>query len=106
MRAGLLRHRLEVQRPTNEAIGDAGNPEVTYTTEAPVWGSIVPLSVAERLSAGQVEAQATHVITIRHHKTIGQTWRFKFGQRYFAIASILPIDSRPIEMQIMVREVV
>lgn len=106
MRGGLLRHRLEIQRPNDADIGDAGNPDITYVTDAMVWGSIMPVSVSERLSAAQIEAQATHTVTIRYYKRLAQTWRFKFGTRFFAIASIIAPSMRPIEQQVLVREVV
>lgn len=104
MRAGTLRHRLEIQAPSDEDVGDTGNPDTTYAVQGVVWGRIEPLSVTERLRAEQVAATATHLVTIRHFPQLTQKSRFRFGQREFAIESIIAPESRPIEMRVMVRE--
>lgn len=104
MRAGKLRHRLFLQAPADETPGDAGIPSTEYETAAVVWGSIDPLTVTEQLRAKQVAATATHMVVIRRYKDLTHKWRIKFGQRDFAIESILPTEMRPIEMKLLVRE--
>jgi SPP1 family predicted phage head-tail adaptor len=104
MRAGKLRHRLHLQAPTDTPADDAGNPDVTYATAATVWGSVEPLTVREQLQAQQVAATATHLVTIRFYRDLQHKWRIMFGQREFAIEAVMPTESRPIEMKLLVRE--
>lgn len=103
MRAGFLRHRLEVQAPT-DTVGDTGNPDTTYTLENTIWASVEPLTVTEQLKAQQIAATATHMVTIRYYPNLTQKHRFRMDQREFAIESILPTEMRRIEMKILVRE--
>ncbi len=104
MRAGQLRHRLTLLRSSPVAVGDTGNPDITFTDEGKIWGSVEPLDVKEALVGQAVELNATHMIRIRYHSTINEKWQIKFGQRTFEIESILPVDSRRIEMRILVKE--
>lgn len=104
MEAGKLRHRLELQAPTDEAEGDTGNPDTSYTQAAIVWGSVEPLSVTERLRAEQVAATASHLVRIRYREGITHKWRILFGTRQFAIESIMQPEMRTIEIRMLVRE--
>ena len=64
MRAGALRHRLQIQPPTDTRDAFGGNTR-TYTTTDTVWGSVEPLSGLELTEAQKVNARATVRIRIR-----------------------------------------
>lgn len=95
MRAGSLRHRVEIQ-------SDGGSQDATgqkvpsWSTTATVWASIEPVSGREYLAAGQFNAEVSHFVVMRYDSTITVTPanRLKFGSRYFAIISVRNVEER------------
>lgn len=79
--AGKLRKRVQIQAlPTVQAIDQNWN-EPTYgdwTKQADVWASIEPLSGRELVYAGQVAADATHLVTVRYFQGLMERMRFLY----------------------------
>lgn len=88
MRAGLLRHQVELQAPTNTA-GPDGNTQ-TWTTYATVPAAIDPATAAlvERLIAGTTTVPATHLVSLRYRDDVRSTHRVLFGSRPLYIGGI------------------
>lgn len=102
MRAGQLRHRLEIQ--TKSGTQDTyGQPAEDWTTQATVWGSVEPLLGRERFTAQQTQAEVTHRIRIRHRDLTAKS-RIKFGSRYFEIIEILNPKERNVELSLLAKE--
>ena len=64
MRAGTLRHRVQLQKAVT-APNDFGEPVETWTTYATVWGRVSPLKGEERWAAQQLAGKVTHEVEIR-----------------------------------------
>jgi len=103
MRAGRLRHRLELQSKS-ETRDEYGAAIVSWTTQDTVWGAIEPLSGREYFSQQQVQAEASVRIVIRYNGSIDETWRIKHGGRYYNIVDVLNHDMRNYMLTIMCRE--
>lgn len=95
LRAGELRHLVELQEDTRTATpGTRGEIAESWTTQARAWANIEQLNANERLVFNQTYASASHKITTRWHSQIEPTpaWRIKArinGKvRLFQIASI------------------
>ena len=103
MRAGRLRHRLQLQSKsvTRDSYG-AGI--VAWTTEATVWGAIEPLSGREYFAQAQMQAEAKVRIVIRYNSSIDETWRIVHGSTYYDIVDVLNHDQRNYMQTIMCRE--
>jgi SPP1 family predicted phage head-tail adaptor len=102
MRAGLLRHRLEVQsRAGSQDTYGQTLPE--WTTTATVWGQVEPLLGRERFTAQQVQAEVTHKITLRA-RDVSPSNRIKFGERHFGIIEVLNPSERSISLTLMAKE--
>src|SRR4051812_10415124 len=107
MKAGRMRKRVEAQKlPASQAL-DASWNEPTYgdwATDATVWASIEPLSGRELVFAGQVAADATHMVAVRYYQGLGPRWRFKYTDdrtnivRYFNIVFVKDVGERHREM--------
>lgn len=107
MRAGKLRHKLELLRPVDAAANAAGD----FTTEyevlpGMVWGAIEPLSGSELWHAQQVRAQLSHKVTIRGRTDITSRWRVKFNGRTFELGPPLSEDERGIQTEFAAEEMV
>ncbi len=86
--AGDLRPRMEIQSAT-VAQDSIGQPTYTWTTVATVWAGIRPMSGNELVNAQAVHSQSTHRVILRAYTGLNETYRFKFGSRYFNIAAVL-----------------
>lgn len=95
MRAGRLRHRLQLQQPTRTSDSHGGYT-TTWTTTATVWGSIEALTGWENFTADQVGRSLMVRVVIRYGSgwsSISPTWRVKdakSGRKYDINAVIQP----------------
>jgi SPP1 family predicted phage head-tail adaptor len=105
MRAGSLRHRIQLQARTS---GQSGGGEIvaTYATMATVHASIEPISARDFVRGAQVQGLVSHVIRCRWTRqfTPDQTSRVLFGQRVFNIVSVRDVTERQRELEIMAME--
>lgn len=90
-RAGDLRHRVTLDTLT-ETADSFGQPIQSWTSSGPYWAAIRPASGREVEIGKQLEAQVSHVITMRYVGEIGPTGRISFGSRTFAISQALLKD--------------
>jgi len=105
MRAGPLRHRIEIQIAST-AQNAAGEPAGTWLTSLSAWAAIWPLRGSEYLTASQDRSSVTHKVRVRYLSGITPKNRIKFGStRYFNIDSVINVDERNIYQDIMASEV-
>jgi SPP1 family predicted phage head-tail adaptor len=102
MRAGKLRHRLQVQSYV-EVQSASGEQAKKWETVATVWGSVEPLNGRELFAAQQVQAEVTHTIRLRH-VSLDPAQRILFGTRIFNLSSIMNKEERRVELSIMAME--
>ena len=93
MQAGLLRKRLTLQQ-RSKSQDSYGQPLLTWSDVATVWGEIVPLSGSESVSADSLQASTSHQITIRYRSGVNTALRIKYGVRLFDIQNVLNQDER------------
>lgn len=106
MRAGELRHRVEIQSNT-ETVDDHNAPQPGWSAEITVSGSIQHLSGRELVAAQQVHSEATYEIKVRYIPTLTvlPSMRVKFGTRYFWILDVDNVDERNRELILACKEV-
>ena len=109
MRAGTLRHRVTLQKPTVVDDGQGGKT-TTWTTGqvTDVPAAIEPLMGREAIEASKVQGTMSHRITIRYSSAVSgltPTWRVVFGSRTFEIHAVKQIDERRREVQLECSEV-
>lgn len=103
MRAGRLRHRIIIQRniPTQSVQGEWAESWSTFIT---VWGSIEPLRGKEFLEAAQSNSQVQGKVVIRYREGILPSMRIKYGSRILRILSIVHLQERRRELDLMYKE--
>lgn len=105
MQAGKLRHRLTIQTNSGTTQDASGQTTADWTEYRTVWAEIVPTAGLERWRANQMQAETTHLISIRHLDGVTTKMRGLFqGTRTFEFLSVLNVDERNIEMQIQAKE--
>lgn|SRR5690625_3468587 len=83
MRAGKLRHRIEIQKKDRVSDGGGGY-YYDWVIVATVWASVEPLSAREFLQAQAVQSEVTARITIRYRDDITPDMRILHrGQTYY-----------------------
>ena len=106
MKAGHLRHRIELQSVTAHTKNKAGEKIPTWTTYATVWASIKPVSGDESMRGVSSESEVTHSIVIRYQSTVGPKHRILFGTRIFNISNVLDTYETGVWMTLKCTEVV
>lgn len=90
---GDLRHRITFQTLSRVADEQGGFVE-TWTSLAPVWAMIKPISSKERLFGQRLQYQRSHEVVIRWREDITQEMRFQFDGRTFQIKGTRASDER------------
>jgi len=105
MRAGRLRHRLELQGLSKSI--DGGDVSRTWSTSDTVWGAIEPQSSEERYDATQVEPETDTRIILRYRTDISADMRLKdtdTGTIYNIAGPPKNVGGRDIKLEIPVEE--
>lgn len=93
LRAGLLRHQITVQTPTD--VTDAtGAVSSTWETLVTAWAAIWPVTAKEQVAAGQLITTLSHRIRMRYYDGVTSKCRVKFGNRYFDIKAVINAEER------------
>lgn len=105
MRIGRLRHRVEVQSPS-DSVGSDGYVTTTWSTDTTRWASIEPLKGSERVDGDRVVGEVSHRVWMRTVSGLDSSKRLKFGTRTFHIVSVRDIDERGITNEVLCKETV
>jgi len=94
LRSGDLNKRVDLQAPTRVSDGLGGFTTV-WTTLRTINAAIWDATSNERNQASATTLIISHRIRIRYLSVLKSSWRIKFGNRYFAIVSIIcPNEAR------------
>lgn len=113
MRAGRLRHLVELQHNAPAVSNKLNEPTDNWQTLASVWASIRPMSGREFFAAQQVQSDVSHEIKIRYFPGLTPKDRVRWfevrpgGQdvtRVFDIKAVLPPDEEYREIRLMCTE--
>lgn len=105
MRAGKLRHRVEIHRPT-ETRDVIGGVTRTFAKINTRWAAVMPTAGRELTHAGVIRADVTHEVRMRHFDDLDRTDRLVHDGRTLQIESILNPDERRVEMVCLCKEIV
>jgi SPP1 family predicted phage head-tail adaptor len=104
MRAGQLRHRIEIQRPS--VTRDATGAEIkAWSALVALWAHVQTLNGSERILQTQANATLTHTIVIRNYAGISPVMRVRWDGRLFEIHSVVA-DERDQQMTLLCTELV
>lgn len=104
MRAGRLRHQVEIQQYT--ATRDAAGQEIRDWTEfATVRADVMPLSGREFFDAAQYNVEISHRVRIRYRPGVTTKMRVIHEGRVLDIEYVINKDERDRELHLMCIEV-
>lgn len=109
MRAGQLRHKLEIQEPVEAPSASTGaTVPMSWRFFADVWADVSPVSGSERFIAAQLVATASHTIRMRWLDGVTVAMRAVLGQgdsaRVFNFTSVQSFRERNRELVIAATE--
>lgn len=104
MRAGQLRHRVEIQE--RQVAGTALTGEATYAwaTVANRWMDIAPTGGSERTRGDKIETVTTYAGQARYDGAFTTDRRIKWGTKYLAIERVFNIGGRDRMMELVLHE--
>lgn len=106
MRAGALRHRVEIQTSA-EVRDDIGGVRRVWMTVGAAWADIAPLKGSEVFSAQAIEARLSHKITLRGYTELDPRWRlvWKDQDKAYQVYSVRDVDERHRVMEVLAMEI-
>lgn len=105
MRAGELRHRVEIQHPVAGAPNAYGEAAIAWTKLRTAWAAVEPLSGRELVEAQAVSARASARVRMRYHGDITTDMRVLWRDRTLNIEAVLDVDGRARETHLITSEV-
>ena len=103
---GNMRHRLTVKLNPSLQETTYGSWVSVPTTQEIRWGSIEPISGRERLMAGQLVPEATHIIRMRHTSAVVPSATLTKGSRTFEVISAANVGERDRVLECLCKELV
>ena len=103
MRSGRLRHRMWLKEPTHTPDGKGANTTTWGTVEV-FWGSVEPLRGREWIASGLENSEVSGKIVRRYKSGITPDMIVTFDSRTFEIVSVINVEERNIEQELMVVE--
>ena len=95
MRSGALNKQVIIQYKIY-TMSTLGEQSITWTTEDTVWVSIHPIGSTKReyLAMQQVQADVTHMVTMRHRWGLTPDKRLKYGNRILTIQQVIDVNEK------------
>jgi SPP1 family predicted phage head-tail adaptor len=103
MRISDLRHRITLQQKTTTRDAE-GNVRETWADVATVWAAFEPIRGREYFQAASVNAENTVRFRIRYRQGVTPTMRVVYGGRVFDIKSVIDVNERHLEIELMCQE--
>ena len=103
--AARMRQRVTIQQAT-ETADTAGGTTRSWSDVATVWAEVLPLGGGriERLFANQLQAEASHRITIRYRSGVTTAMRISYAGRVFNIRSVTNVNEAGVLLELLVEE--
>jgi SPP1 family predicted phage head-tail adaptor len=105
MRAGQLRHRVQLQR---QRLADdlVGGDDVSFTHVATLWADVSTIGGREFWEAKKLVPELTHQVEIRYRADVAPGMRFTFRNAVLRIHAAPDPDERRIRLLCMCTELV
>ena len=97
MRAGTLRHRIELQHSVDTQDSVTGEIIKEWVTKAKPWARFEFLSVRDFMAGQANQSQISARVVIRHREDISHTDRIIYKGKIYDIEGILPDNDSGVE---------
>ncbi|MGN0150346.1 MAG: phage head closure protein [Clostridia bacterium] len=105
MKFSKMRHRITFLKPTGTYKNTIGENVPAYTDYKTVWAFVTPKTGREYDEAQKLRAETTYNIHTRYFSDITAQMQIRYNDRILKIESVLNINERNEELQIVASEV-
>lgn len=102
IQAGLFDKRIVIEKVTE--VQDKGELTETWASFANRWASVTPLRGSERFDAQRVDAEIDHRFNMRYVSGVVPKMRISYDSRLFDVKSVVNVEERNWETEILARE--
>ena len=100
-----MRHRITFLKPTETTLNSMNENLPEYTEYKTVWAYVAPKTGREYEEAQKLRAETTYNILTRYFPNITADMKIKFRDKELKIESVLNIEERNEQLQIVASEV-
>ena len=100
-----MRHRITFMKPTKTTKNSMSEQVPVYTEYKTVWAFVAPRTGREYDEAQKIRAETTYNVLTRYFPNITTDMRIAFRDRILKIESVLNVDERNEQLQIVASEV-
>ena len=100
-----MRHRITFMKPTKITKNSMSEQVQVYTEYKTVWAFVAPRTGREYDEAQKIRAETTYNVLTRYFPNITTDMRISFRDRILKIESVLNVDERNEQLQIVASEV-
>lgn len=100
-----MRHRITFLKPMGTYKNSIGENVLTYTDYKTVWAFVTPKTGREYDEAQKLRAETTYNVHTRYFADITAEMQIHFNDRILKIESVMNINERNEELQIVASEV-
>jgi len=100
-----MRNRITFQKPVQKSVNSMSENIVEYEDWKTVWAYVAPKTGREYDEAQKLRAETTYNVITRYFDGITADMRIMFNGRILKIESVLNIDERKEQLQIVASEV-
>lgn len=101
---GDLNKRIDLIATTKVGDGMGGFTETDITVASSIPAAIWPTSAKDITAMNSTTMIISHRVRIRYRSVLRSSWRLKFGNRYFAIVSIIDPNEEHKMLDLMCKE--
>jgi len=101
---GDLNKRIDLIATTKVGDGMGGITETDITVASSIPAAIWPTSAKDITAMNSTTMIISHRVRIRYRSVLRSSWRLKFGNRYFAIVSIIDPNEEHKMLDLMCNE--
>ena len=101
---GDLNKRIDLIATTKVGDGMGGITETDITVASSIPAAIWPTSAKDMTVMNSTTMVISHRVRVRYRSVLRSSWRLKFGNRYFAIVSIIDPNEEHKFLDLMCKE--
>jgi len=101
---GDLNKRIDIIATTKVGDGMGGFSETDTTVASSIPAAIWPTSAKDMTVMNTTTMVISHRVRVRYRSVLRSSWRLKFGNRYFAIVSIIDPNEEHKFLDLMCKE--
>lgn len=99
-----MRQRITLLKPSGGSVNSLNETVPEYVTYKTVWANVSPMTGREYAESQKIRAETTYRVIIRYMSGVTSEMRVDYGGRKLEVVSVLNIDERNRQLQLICSE--